>query len=87
MRWSNQDIDDLRVMSQLGTPMTSCDLAGLCRKPCYEVRLRVTLDELLIDTFQVALICKQHDDFYVPVKRPRGRPRLEVVKKHPFGAY
>ncbi|KAL1940970.1 hypothetical protein VTO73DRAFT_7606 [Trametes versicolor] len=69
VRWSNQDIDDLRVISQLGTPMKSCDLARLCRKPCYEV----------------ALICKQHDDFYVPVKRPRGRPRLEVVKKHPFG--
>ncbi|EIW52185.1 SET domain-containing protein [Trametes versicolor FP-101664 SS1] len=40
VRWSSQDIDDLRTISQLGTPMTSCDLAVLCRKPCYEVRSR-----------------------------------------------
>ncbi|KAI0628307.1 hypothetical protein C8Q77DRAFT_1149517 [Trametes polyzona] len=66
--WSTQDIDDLRTISRLGTPMTPCDLAILCHKPCYEV----------------ALMCQRYNNFYVPTKRPRGRPTTEHLKKPTF---
>ncbi|KAH9895569.1 hypothetical protein C8Q73DRAFT_688489 [Cubamyces lactineus] len=56
--WSAEDLDDLRVIAHLGTPMTPCDLAILCHKPCYEV----------------AFMCRKHDDFYIPVKRQSGEP-------------
>ncbi|KAI0656123.1 hypothetical protein C8Q70DRAFT_391854 [Cubamyces menziesii] len=54
--WSAENIDDLRVIAHLGTPMTPCDLAILCHKPCYEV----------------AVMCRKHDNFYVPVKGQGG---------------
>ncbi|KAI0824327.1 hypothetical protein BC628DRAFT_1378815 [Trametes gibbosa] len=72
VRWTVQEVEDLRTISYFGTPMTPCDLAMLCRKPCYEV----------------ALVCLKYNDFHVPFKRPRGRPKTElpkVVKKPLFG--
>ncbi|OCH87565.1 SET domain-containing protein [Obba rivulosa] len=36
--WSDADIDDLRVILQVDPHSIPCDLAYLCRKPCYEVR-------------------------------------------------
>ncbi|KAI9060749.1 SET domain-containing protein [Trametes sanguinea] len=34
--WSPEDLDELRVLVHVGGTITPCDLAHLCRKPCYQ---------------------------------------------------
>ncbi|KAI0326496.1 SET domain-containing protein [Cubamyces sp. BRFM 1775] len=68
--WSAQDLDDLRVIAHLGTPMTPCDLAILCHKPCYEV----------------AFLCRKHDNFYAPPKRHIGDPEVDTASQQGYGS-
>ncbi|KAL7278335.1 hypothetical protein ACG7TL_008311 [Trametes sanguinea] len=56
--WCPEDLDDLRVIVHIGGAITPCDLAHLCRKPCY----------------QVALICQKYDDFSAPIAGPNQQP-------------
>ncbi|KAI0668070.1 hypothetical protein C8Q78DRAFT_1048136 [Trametes maxima] len=64
-RWSMEELEELRIICHISCPATPCDLAKLCRKPCFEV----------------AFICKRHDDFRIPIKRPRGRPRKAQIPR------
>ncbi|KAI0643504.1 hypothetical protein C8Q79DRAFT_1024750 [Trametes meyenii] len=36
-RWSMEELDELRIICHISSPATPCDLATLCRKPCFEI--------------------------------------------------
>ncbi|KAI8977707.1 hypothetical protein BD414DRAFT_524347 [Trametes punicea] len=59
VEWSPEELSDLQVIAHVGGATVPCDLARLCRKPCYEV----------------AFICKKHNDFGIPVGRQCREPR------------
>ncbi|EMD31119.1 hypothetical protein CERSUDRAFT_127583 [Gelatoporia subvermispora B] len=53
--WSKTEIDDLHVILQLSPQSTPCDLAALCRKPCWEVsRIRASLTSLRTPRCEIA---------------------------------
>ncbi|KAI0350799.1 SET domain-containing protein [Trametes cingulata] len=70
VRWTSQDISELRTLCLVASSATPCELAVLCRKPCHEV----------------AFVLRTHDDFYVVSKRPQVPQRALPVRKSDFGS-
>ncbi|KAI0773039.1 hypothetical protein BD413DRAFT_310658 [Trametes elegans] len=74
--WDAEAVNDLKTIAHVVSPSIPCDLAVMCRKPCYEIALlcRKFHDFGVIE--HAAPACPK-DDSRVPAKRARGRPRKE----------